>query len=72
MKNKAKTIQEDINAEYKKLIKRLDKIFKREFGKMCPDFNADCVQCRLNLIYNNFKKELSDEFVGAKHFSSKS
>jgi len=70
-RNKAKIIQEDIKTEYENLIKKLDKIFEKEFGKMCPDFDADCIQCRLNLIYNNFKKELSDEFVGCKNISSK-
>lgn len=49
--------------EFEKLIKKIDKIFEKEFGKMCPDFNPNCVQCRTNLIYNNFKKELYEEFV---------
>ncbi len=58
-----RTIKEDIETTYEKLVEKLDKIFEKEFGKMCPDFNVNCAQCRANLIYNNFKKELHDEFV---------
>lgn len=46
------------NEYYYKLIMKMDKIFEKEFGKMCPEFESACVQCRAHLIYNNFKKEL--------------
>jgi hypothetical protein len=60
---KKKTIQEDIEENYRKLIKNIDKLFEKEFGKMCPDFDCECIQCRVHLIYNNFKKELWNTFV---------
>ena len=60
---KKKTIQEDIEENYRRLIKNMNKLFEKEFGKMCPDFEPGCIQCRANLIYNNFKKELYDAFV---------
>ena len=58
-----KTIQEDIEDNYRNLIKNMDKLFEKEFGKMCPDFNCVCIQCAAHLIYNNFKKELWTTFV---------
>ena len=60
---KKKTIQEDIEGNYRKLIKNMDKLFEKEFGKMCPDFDCECIQCAVHLIYNNFKKELYNTFV---------
>jgi len=66
MAKKTKTIQEDIKEEYEELVKKFDKIFKEYFGKMCPEFQQNCFQCRINLIYNKFKKELFDEYVGDK------
>ena len=60
---KKKTIQDEIGEEYDELIKKMDKIFEKEFGKMCPDFEPTCIQCVAHLIYNKFKKDLYDAFV---------
>ena len=54
---------EETEENFNKLTKSIDKIFENEFGKMCPDFEPGCFQCKANLIYNKFKKELFDEFV---------
>ena len=62
-KKNNKNIQEEIEKEYLDLTKKMDKLFEKPFGKMCPDFEPGCAQCRANLIYNNFKKELFDTFV---------
>jgi len=62
--NKQSNIQEDITKDLEKLFKKFDKDFYEYFGKMCPEFNVECIQCKLNLIYNNFKKELWEEFTG--------
>jgi hypothetical protein len=56
-------IQEEIEKDYYRLIMNIDKIFLKEFGKMCPDFEPGCVQCRAHLIYNKFKQELYDGLV---------
>lgn len=56
-------IQIEIEDDYYKLIKKIDAIFEKEFGKMCPEFEAGCVQCKANLIYNKFKQDLYDTFV---------
>lgn len=62
-KNKKRTIQEEIEADYYRLFMKIDKIFEKEFGKMCPEFEPNCFQCKAHLIYNNFKKDLYDTFV---------
>jgi len=48
---------------YENLIKKFDVLIKKEFGKMCSDFEPLCVQCRVHLIYNNFKNKLCKEFT---------
>lgn len=65
MPRKKKNIQQEIEDNYQLLIDKFDKIFKKEFGKMCPDFEPACVQCTAHLIYNNFKKNLYKELVKA-------
>lgn len=55
--------QIEIVEYYYKLINKFDKIFQNDFGKMCPDFESGCAQCRAHLIYNKFKKDLYDEFI---------
>lgn len=62
-KNKKMTIQEEIERDYTQLFKDMDKIFKRQFGKMCPDFEPGCKQCEAHLIYNKFKQDLYGAFV---------
>jgi hypothetical protein len=61
--SKSKNIQEDIEKDYLRLIKQMDNIFEKQFGKMCPDFESGCPQCTAHLIYNNFKKQLHEAFV---------
>lgn len=63
MKKQKRTIQQETEEDYEKLIKKLDKIFEKEFGKMCSDFEPSCPQCKVHLIYNKFKKDLFDEIV---------
>jgi len=63
---KEKVAREETEQEYEKFIKKLDKIFEKEFGKMCPDFEPSCFKCRINLTYNQFKKNLFEEFVQDK------
>lgn len=62
-KSKKKSIQTDIEEDVEKVFKKMDITFSSYFGKMCPEFNLDCVQCRANLIYNNFKSRLWEELV---------
>ena len=57
------TIQEEIEDDYLKLIKKMDIIFEKEFGKMCPEFEPGCAQCEAHLIYNKFKQEIYNRFV---------
>jgi hypothetical protein len=59
----SRTIQEEIENNYYKTIEKMDKVFEKEFGKMCPDFNPTCVQCLVHHTYNNFKKELYYTFI---------
>lgn len=56
-------IQEEIETDYNNLIKKMDKLFQKDFGKMCPDFEPRCMQCTAHLIYNNFKRNLFKAFV---------
>jgi len=63
IKKQISTVQEEIEKDYYRLIKKMDVIFKKEFGKMCPDFECECIQCNVHLIYNNFKKQLWEAFV---------
>lgn len=65
-KKKSKSNQDEIEESYQILIDKFDKIFEKDFGKMCPDFEPACVQCTAHLIYNTFKKRLYDELVKAK------
>lgn len=58
-----KSIQQEIEDDYEKLMKEMDKAFKKQFGKMCPDFEPGCMQCTAHLIYNNFKRQLWEAFV---------
>jgi hypothetical protein len=62
-KKKTKTIQEEIEDDYYKLTKEMDKVFAKQFGKMCPEFEPGCKQCEAHLIYNKFKQDLYQAFV---------
>ena len=55
--------QEEIENRYRQLMKRIDIVFKKEFGDMCPDFEPGCTQCEAHLIYNNFKQQMYNRFV---------
>ncbi len=55
---KKKTIQEEIERDTEKMFKQLDKVVEKQWGKMCPQFEPDCVQCRFHLTYNKFKDEI--------------
>jgi len=64
MKNKKqKNIQEDIELEYMEMMRKIDDIFKKEFGDACPDFEPGCAQCEAHLIFNNFKQQMYNRFV---------
>ena len=64
-KNKKKTISidEEIRNDLGNIFKKFDKALEKYIGKMCPDFDPNCIQCRLNLIYNKFKKDFFDEML---------
>ena len=64
---KEKTIQEEIEQSTEKLFEKIDKILEKEWGKICPEFELDCIQCRVHLAYNKFKDE-----VWQKHVRSES
>ena len=51
-------IDKEIERDTEKVLKKIDKIFYDYYGKMCPEFEKDCIQCRANLVYNNFKNKL--------------
>jgi len=56
--------KEMVTDDYDKLekfFKKMDKIWQSEFGKECPEFVPNCVQCKFSLIYNKFKQEVFDE-----------
>ncbi len=56
-------IQEEIEKDVEKIFKKMDKLMEDYYGKMCPEFEKDCCQCRANLIYNNFKSRMWEELV---------
>ena len=49
--------------ELEKFFKKIDKIWERDFGKQCKEFNPSCFQCKFALIYNNFKQKVFDEVL---------
>lgn len=63
MKKKEKNLRDEMEEDYQKMFKVMDKVFEKEFGKMCPEFEPACIQCEAHLIYNKFKKEIWDRFV---------
>jgi len=50
--------------ELEKMFKKVDKLIEDYIGSRCPDFNFNCGQCRLNLIYEDFKIKLARELEG--------
>ena len=58
-----KSIQDEIEEGVEEVFKKTDIAFFNYFGKMCPTFEKDCVQCRANLIYNDFKSRIWEELV---------
>ncbi len=61
-----KSIDDEIKERTNRMFQKIDKIIEKEWGKMCPDFELDCVQCRVHLIYNNFKDKIWQENVRRK------
>ena len=57
------SIDEEIRKDLKKIFKKFDNELEKYIGKMCPEFDPNCSQCRLNLIYNKFKIEFFDEML---------
>lgn len=55
---KKKTIQEKIEQTTEKMFKQMDKVIEKQWGKMCPEFELDCFQCRFHLAYNQFKDKI--------------
>ncbi|KKN07402.1 hypothetical protein LCGC14_1067270 [marine sediment metagenome] len=60
---KDKNIDQEIRNDLERIFRKFDKELEKYIGKMCPEFNPECSQCRLNLIYNKFKKETYDEML---------
>ncbi len=58
-----KTIQEEIEQDTEKMFEKIDKIIEKQFGKMCPEFEKDCIQCKVHLAYNEFKNRIWQEHV---------
>jgi hypothetical protein len=56
-------IQQEMEKDTEEIFNKMDEIFEEYFGKMCPDFDPNCIQCKVSLVYNNFKKQIWDEFI---------
>lgn len=41
--------------------KKVDKLFEKNFGKRCPEYQIGCCQCESHAIYDKFKRELSKQ-----------
>ena len=55
-----------VETEYDELINLFEKIEKnleKDFGKMCPDFEPFCVQCKFWNKFNEFKSWTFEEFL---------
>lgn len=49
--------------ELDELFEKIEKDLEKEFGKMCPDFEPLCVQCKFWNKFNNFKSWVFKEFL---------
>ena len=58
-----KSIQEEIEEDTTKLFKKMDKLIMEYWGNMCPDFEPDCIQCKVHLSYNQFKNKIWQDFI---------
>ena len=56
-------LQKDIEEDTLKFFNQMDKPFFKYFGEACPEFEPDCVQCKVNLLYRDFKLKLWEKFV---------
>jgi len=43
--------------ELEELFERVEKIFEKEYGKRCSDFEPLCIQCSFWQDFNNFKRK---------------
>ena len=57
-------METELYNELETLFKKTDKIIEEYIGKRCPEFNFGCAQCKLNLIYEDFKIKLANELDG--------
>lgn len=44
-----------------RFFKKVDKLFEKDFGKRCKEYQVGCSQCEVYAIYEKFKQELSKE-----------
>ena len=51
----------EVYEDLEKVFKTVDKILEGYIGKRCPEFDLACPQCRLNIIYDEFKIKLANE-----------
>jgi len=54
----------EVHKDLEKVFKKTDEILEKYIGKRCPEFEIACPQCRLNLIYEEFKIKLANELDG--------
>ncbi|MEK6881150.1 MAG: hypothetical protein AABY22_16135 [Nanoarchaeota archaeon] len=54
---KAKKKEKSDYEELEDLFEKVEKIFEKEWGTRCPDFEPFCAQCSFWQDFNNFKRE---------------
>lgn len=45
------------------LFEKVEKIFEKDFGKMCPEFEPLCSQCNFWNKFNTFKNKTFEDFL---------
>jgi len=49
--------------ELEEMFDKVQKIFEKEFGIQCPDFEPLCPQCEFWLFFNDFKHRVFRRFL---------
>jgi len=62
-KKPEKNILEDMEEIMNKFFQKMDKLFTKEWGQKCKEYNYLCVVCRIWDIYERFKKDLELEYL---------
>lgn len=52
-------IELDMENMLKRMFKKMDNIFIEDFGRQCPEFQWNCIQCKVWEVYERFKKDLT-------------